>query len=321
MHTSRSGKGRALLKFIIGLLIVFIICAGLYLFVQEYDRTPADDPASTAAPIATPLAEPTAAAEPEPEVTPEPVPEVTPEPQPEETPVPTQTPAEESTDAPVPAEEPTPAPETEQTPPEVTEPEPEVTPEPAPEVTPEPEPAVENAPEPESVPEPGPEVTPEPEPEVETAPEPEPEPETEPETQPEPEKPVSHRMEGMSVPAGTQDATFGMLEFKPGGNALALSAYLSAADISSETAQYYLVVTLANGRAAYVYDTWPVENNTGLETDLACFAGTIAASDLPDGWYRLGLMAVDGDKNCYVSIGDDSYSFVVSAGRIIRYAE
>ena len=319
MHTSRSGKGRALLKFIIGLLIVFIICAGLYLFVQEYDRTPADDPASTAAPIATPLTEPTAAAEPEPEVTPEPVPEVTPEPQPEETPVPTQTPAEESTDAPVPAEEPTPAPETEQTPPEVTEPEPEVTPEPAPEVTP--EPAVENAPEPESVPEPGPEVTPEPEPEVEKAPEPEPEPETEPETQPEPEKPVSHRMEGMSVPAGTQDATFGMLEFKPGGNALALSAYLSAADISSETAQYYLVVTLANGRAAYVYDTWPVENNTGLETDLACFAGTIAASDLPDGWYRLGLMAVDGDKNCYVSIGDDSYSFVVSAGRIIRYAE
>ena len=55
MHNTRAGKGRAILKFIIGLLIVFIIVAGLYLFVQEYDGTPSEG----IVPVATPIGEPT----------------------------------------------------------------------------------------------------------------------------------------------------------------------------------------------------------------------------------------------------------------------
>ena len=295
MHNTRAGKGRAILKFIIGLLIVFIIVAGLYLFVQEYDRTPSEG----IVPVATPIGEPTL----DPALvvsTPEPQSEATPEPTAEPVDETTQPPVEiEATDAPEePRDEPTPEPEN-----TGDEPVAEDTAEPQPEPTDEPQAQPDGSAEPE--------ITP--------TQEPEPEPTEEPAQ--EPQRTLSSRMEGMSVPAQTEGATYGMLEFKPGEGVLSLSAYLSASDISSQTAQYYLVAALANGRAAYVYDTWPVENNTGLESDLACFAGAIDAHDLPDGWYRLGLMAVDGDNSCCVSIDDDAYSFVVSAGRLIRYAE
>ena len=249
MAKTRPGKGRAFLKFIIGLLITFIVCAGFYLFVQEFDR-PAPDSAQPTPPV-----QPDASREPDATASPAPVTQ----PSAADT-LPAQTPgAEASPDAP----------------PQETQ----AASEPSPTPTPQPTPA------------------------------------------PTPEKTLSDRMEGMSVPAQTKLANFGMIDFKLTQDTLSMSAYLSAPDISSESAQYYLVVSLASGDAVYVYDTWPAPNDTGLEIDLACFSGCISGRGLPDGWYRMGLMAVDGENSCSVDVIDDSYSFVVNAEQFIRYAD
>ena len=241
MAKTRPGKGRAVLKFIIGLLIAFIVCAGFYLFVSEYDlpglrATKPTEPAGTPSPLASPQEPSGPADQGEPDALP-----------PEETDgQQTAGPGKEA-DAPLTTPEPT--------------------------------------------------------------------------AEPEPQRTESLRVEDVSVPEETKDAVFGMIDFKAADDTLNVSAYLSAPGISSENAQYYLVAVLANGRARYVYDTWPVENDTGLDIDLACFAGGLRGESLPDGWYRLGLMAVDGGESCFVAVADDSYSFVVSGGRIIRYAE
>ena len=212
---TRPGKGRAFLKFLIGLLVVFILGAGAYLFVLEYDHDSDPRPVEIYVPQPTQLTEPGA--------TPSPTAAA------EATAVPEETTVQEDA--------------------------------------------------------------------------------------------ASRLMEGMSVPAQTENATFGMIDFRPAESELTVSAYLSAADISAESGEYYLVVTLMNGDASYVFDTRPVENNTGLDINPACFSGKIPGQTLNDGWYRLGLMAVDGENSCYVAIADNAYSFVVHAGTFIPYAE
>lgn len=226
---TRPGKGRAFLKFLIGLLLVFILGAGAYLFVLEYDHMPEAEPRITAMPQPTPLTQPT-------------------------------DPVQEQT-------------QNGQTEISQAENEGEATLPPVSDAT------------------------------------------------PMPEKDASVLLEGMSVPARSQDATFGMTDFRPEGDLLRVSAYLADPHISSETAQYYLVASLMNGDAALVFDTWPVEDKTGLDIDLACFSGKLPGSALADGWYCLGLMAVDGENSCFVSIDDTAYSFVVNEGQFIPYTE